>query len=86
MVAACGTAVSFTLAYISVNRFWLSKNAAEEKPAATVAAPAPFGPPAAPGISEKFVAILPFSDLSGKAVSRDRQKRVGKRRLADRSW
>jgi hypothetical protein len=57
MVAACGTAVSFALACTCVNRFWLSKNAAEEKPAATVAAPAPFGPPAAPGISEKFVAI-----------------------------
>jgi TolB-like protein/cytochrome c-type biogenesis protein CcmH/NrfG len=51
------------LAYVAVDRLWLSKHTPAEKPAAAVA-PAPI--PATPAIPEKSVAVLPFVDMSEK--------------------
>jgi adenylate cyclase len=51
------------LAYVAVDRFWLSKHAPAAKPVAAVA-PAPT--PAMPAISEKSIAVLPFVDMSEK--------------------
>ena len=51
------------LAYFVVDKFWLSKHAASERP---VAALAPAAAPAAPAISEKSIAVLPFTDMSEK--------------------
>ena len=51
------------LAYFVVDKFWLSKHAASERP---VAALAPAAAPVAPAISEKSVAVLPFLDMSEK--------------------
>jgi TolB-like protein len=53
--------VAIVLAYVVVDRFWLSKHRPAEKPVATVA-PAPT--PAMPAIPEKSVAVLPFADMS----------------------
>jgi TolB-like protein/Tfp pilus assembly protein PilF len=51
------------LAYVAVDRLWLSKHTPAEKPA-TAVAPAPT--PATPAIPEKSVAVLPFVDMSEK--------------------
>jgi adenylate cyclase len=49
--------------YLVVDKLWLSKHAGQGKPAATAAPPAT---PAAPTISEKSIAVLPFVDMSEK--------------------
>ena len=51
------------LAYVAVDRFWLSKHAPAAK---RVAAVAPAPTPAMPVISEKSIAVLPFVDMSEK--------------------
>jgi TIR domain len=63
IIAACVTVVVVALAYFVVNKFWLSKQAANDK---TVAAAAPAVTPATPTISDKSVAVLPFVDMSEK--------------------
>jgi TolB-like protein/tetratricopeptide (TPR) repeat protein len=60
---AGGIILSLAFAYFFVDRLWLSKRAAVEKP---VVAIAPAGIPAAPMIPEKSVAVLPFVDMSEK--------------------
>jgi TolB-like protein/tetratricopeptide (TPR) repeat protein len=50
--------VTVILAYVAVDRLWLSKHTSAEKPAAAVV-PAPI-----PAIPEKSVAVLPFVDMS----------------------
>jgi TolB-like protein len=63
-IAAAGVAVVVcALAYLAVNKFWMSKRVVDEKPVAamvTATAPAP------PAIPEKSVAVLPFVDMSEK--------------------
>jgi TolB-like protein len=60
-MAAAGVVVAvLTLAYFAVDKIWLSKRIAEEKPVA--AAP----PATVPAIPEKSVAVLPFVDMSEK--------------------
>jgi TolB-like protein len=54
--------LAIALAYFVVEKFWLSKHAASERPFAAVSAVVP----AAPAISEKSVAVLPFVDMSEK--------------------
>ena len=53
--------IAVVLAYVAVDRLWLSKRTPAEKPAAAVA-PAPI--PAAPAIPGKSVAVLPFVNMS----------------------
>ncbi len=56
----------FALAYLLVDKFWLSKHVATEQPA-TVAAPvAPPITPVTTAISDKSIAVLPFADMSEK--------------------
>jgi TolB-like protein/tetratricopeptide (TPR) repeat protein len=62
IVAAVVTVVTVGLAYIVVNKFWLSKHAAGQRVTAVTAAAAP----ASPEISDKSVAVLPFVDMSEK--------------------
>jgi len=52
--------IAVTSAYYAVDRFWLSKRAAHEQPAALST------PPAAAPIPDKSVAVLPFLDMSEK--------------------
>ena len=62
-----GAAVLFlALTTLVVDRFWLSKHAAEETPRAAVAPAAPVRVRATSVISEQSVAVLPFTDLSEK--------------------
>jgi TolB-like protein len=56
-------AIAVVLAYVAIDRLWLSKHAPAEKPAAAVA-PAPTA--AALAITEKSIAVLPFADMSEK--------------------
>ena len=51
------------LAYVVVDRFWLSKHTSAERPAAAVV---PVPTPATSAIPEKSVAVLPFVDMSEK--------------------
>jgi adenylate cyclase len=55
--------ITVILAYVAVDRFWLSKHTPAEKPAAGMA---PVPTPATPAIPEKSVAVLPFTDMSEK--------------------
>lgn len=55
--------LAMALAYFVVEKFWLSKHAASERPIAAVTAAVA---PAAPAISEKSIAVLPFVDMSEK--------------------
>jgi len=55
--------IAAILAYVAVDRPWLSKHTAAEKPPAAVAT-APTA--ATPAIPEKSVAVLPFVDMSEK--------------------
>src|SRR5271154_6313780 len=63
MMLAMVAAFTIILGYFVVDKFWLSKPAAGERP---VAAVTPSAKPAAPAISEKSIAVLPFADLSEK--------------------
>lgn len=60
---ASGAILSLALAYFIVNKLWLSKPVAAERP---VAAVAPSSIPVAPVVQEKSVAVLPFVDMSEK--------------------
>jgi TolB-like protein len=51
------------MAYLLVDKIWLSKYTASERRVGTVV---PAVPPAAPAISDKSVAVLPFVDMSEK--------------------
>jgi TolB-like protein/tetratricopeptide (TPR) repeat protein len=62
-VIALVSVVAVVLAYVVVDRFWLSKHTLVERP---VAAVTPALPPATPAIPEKSVAVLPFVDMSEK--------------------
>jgi serine/threonine-protein kinase len=66
LVAALLIASAVALAYFVVDKFWLSKHVASERPAATVAIVSPASPAPAAAISEKSVAVLPFVDMSEK--------------------
>jgi TolB-like protein/tetratricopeptide (TPR) repeat protein len=55
--------VAVVLAYVIVDRFWLSKHTSADRP---VAAVTPALPPTMPVIPEKSVAVLPFVDMSEK--------------------
>jgi TolB-like protein len=62
MISAMVVVFALVLGYLVVEKFWLSKHVASERP--TMAAePAA---PAAPVIPEKSIAVLPFTDLSEK--------------------
>ena len=54
--------IAIALAYFGVERFWLSRHAASERPAAVASSTAA----ATPAISDKSVAVLPFVDMSEK--------------------
>ena len=56
-------ALSLALVYFGVDKFWLSKPVATEQRAAEVV---PAVAPAAAAISEKSIAVLPFTDMSEK--------------------
>jgi TolB-like protein/Flp pilus assembly protein TadD len=63
IVAAAVTVAVVALAYFVVNKYRVSKQTTSERP---VAAVIPDAGPAAPAISEKSVAVLPFADMSEK--------------------
>ena len=62
-VLALSAVVALGLAYFAADKLWMLKHAAGERP---VAAVTPATSPAAPGISDKSVAVLPFLDMSEK--------------------
>jgi TolB-like protein len=62
-VVAIITVIAVIVAYLVVDKFWLAKHVGSERP---VGAATPAAAPAAPAISEKSVAVLPFLDMSEK--------------------
>jgi adenylate cyclase len=59
--------LALALIYFVIDKFWLSRRVADEKPVApTVTMKAPTIAPTTPIISEKSVAVLPFLDMSEK--------------------
>ncbi len=60
---AIAVVLAVGIAYLLVDKFWLSKHAAMERPAAVVAPTAP-QPAAPPAIPDKSVAVLPFANMS----------------------
>jgi adenylate cyclase len=60
LAIAVTAAITIILAYVAVDRLWLSKHTPAEKPVTAVAS-AP-----SPAIPEKSVAVLPFVDMSEK--------------------
>jgi len=56
--------VMAALAALMVNKFWISSHVAPEKPVATTSLAPAADVPARPTISEKSVAVLPFTDMS----------------------
>ncbi len=63
VISAVAVVVAVLLASLVVDKFWLSRHAASERP---VAAITPATGPAVPTISEKSIAVLPFTDMSEK--------------------
>jgi TolB-like protein len=63
LAVAAVAVLALALAYFVVEKLWFSKHTANERP---IAAAAPAVTPAAPAISEKSVAVLPFIDMSEK--------------------
>jgi hypothetical protein len=63
LLAAGLVAVAVALASLLAIKFWPSKHATSERP---IAAATSAVAPAAPAISEKSVAVLPFADMSEK--------------------
>jgi TolB-like protein/tetratricopeptide (TPR) repeat protein len=59
---AAGTVV--VVAALLVYKFWISGHVAQERPVATTSLAPAVGVPAQPPISEKSVAVLPFTDMS----------------------
>jgi TolB-like protein/cytochrome c-type biogenesis protein CcmH/NrfG len=62
-MVAGGAVLLVALAYFVVEKFWLPRRAADEKP---VTAAVPASVSAAPAIPDKSVAVLPFVDMSEK--------------------
>jgi adenylate cyclase len=62
-MAAGGAILLVALAYFVVDKWWISKGAAEERLAAAAVSASVSAPPA---ISDKSVAVLPFVDMSEK--------------------
>src|SRR2546423_1789442 len=58
--------MAVALMYFVVDKFWLSHRVIIQQPAASVASVAHVTAPAAPAISDKSVAVLPFLDMSEK--------------------
>ena len=58
--------MAVALAYFVVDKFWLSKHATTEQPAASVASVAPGPTSTAMAVSDKSIAVLPFVDMSEK--------------------
>jgi adenylate cyclase len=54
------------LAYFAADKFWLSKRFATESETVPVAAFTPAAAPTAPAMSDKSIAVLPFTDMSEK--------------------
>src|ERR1019366_5740654 len=54
------------LAYFAADKFWLSKRIATESETVPVAAFTPAAAPTAPAMSDKSIAVLPFTDMSEK--------------------
>jgi adenylate cyclase len=64
MLLAAGIVfVAVALAALLADKAWISKQVSQEKTASPVASA---GVPASPGISEKSIAVLPFTDMSEK--------------------
>jgi TolB-like protein/Flp pilus assembly protein TadD len=63
MMAAGVAVVCLALAYFAVEKMWLPRRVAEQKPVAVVV---PGTGPASPAIPDKSVAVLPFVDMSEK--------------------
>jgi adenylate cyclase len=61
MITAVVAVFAIFLGYLVVDKFWLSKRATSERP---IAAVTPAATPAAPAISDKSIAVLPFVDMS----------------------
>jgi TolB-like protein/tetratricopeptide (TPR) repeat protein len=66
ILLAVGTVFVVALAALLVDKFWISSHLAQEKPVATTSLAPAAGVPAQPTISEKSVAVLPFTDMSEK--------------------
>jgi TolB-like protein len=64
LVAVVAVAIALGLAYIVIDKFWLSKQTKTEQAAASVASNSPAVTPAGPAISDKSIAVLPFTDMS----------------------
>jgi TolB-like protein/cytochrome c-type biogenesis protein CcmH/NrfG len=64
--AVAAAVIVAALAFVAVDKFWLSKHVAAEQPATTAASTALNTTPAATAISDKSVAVLPFLDMSEK--------------------
>jgi TolB-like protein len=62
-VVVLGVLIAGVVAYLVVDKLWLSKHATPER---SVAAATPAAVPAAVGVPEKSVAVLPFVDMSEK--------------------
>jgi adenylate cyclase len=56
--------MAVALAYFVVDKFWLSKHVTVEQPAAPVASVAPRPTSTAMAVSDKSIAVLPFTDMS----------------------
>jgi TolB-like protein len=63
VLSAVAVVLAVAFGYLVVDKFWLSKHAVTAQP---VAALTPATAPAAPPISEKSIAVLPFVDMSEK--------------------
>jgi TolB-like protein len=64
LAVAC--VVGLTIAGVAADRLWLARRRAAAVPAPTAPVSAPLSAPAAPTISDKSVAVLPFLDMSEK--------------------
>jgi TolB-like protein/Flp pilus assembly protein TadD len=63
LVYSIAVVLALSTAFLFIDKFWLSKHLPTEQPVAVVA---PAATPAAPAISAKSVAVLPFVDMSEK--------------------
>jgi TolB-like protein/Flp pilus assembly protein TadD len=66
ILLAVGTVFVVALAALLVDKFWISSHVAREKPVATTSLAPAAGVPPQPTISEKSIAVLPFTDMSEK--------------------
>jgi serine/threonine-protein kinase len=61
--AVAGVAIAVVVGYLALDRPWLPRKAADQKPAAALTAATA---PATPSVPDKSIAVLPFIDLSEK--------------------